>query len=85
MRSTHREMRCSAAVRAARYSGREARRHAGRPLRNPAGRKRDIATAEAFIAFSIGPIQTARYLSNQTSSSRKLLMMLLTIIVQFLT
>jgi hypothetical protein len=43
MRSTHREMRCSAAVQAARYSGREARRHAGRPLRNPAGRKRDIA------------------------------------------
>jgi hypothetical protein len=81
MRSTHREMRCSAAVQAARYSGREARR----PLRNPAGRKRDIATVEAFIAFSIGPIQTARYLSNQTSSSRKLLMMLLTIIVQFLT
>jgi hypothetical protein len=64
---------------------REARRHAGRPLRNPAGRKRDIATVEAFIAFSIGPIQTARYLSNQTSSSRKLLMTLLTIIVQFLT
>ena len=44
-----------------------------------------LAQIEAFIAFSIGPIQTARYLSNQTSSSRKLLMMLLTIIVQFLT
>jgi hypothetical protein len=37
-----------------------------------------------LFAFTIGPA-TVRYWSNQTSSSRKLLMMLLTIIVQFFT
>jgi len=37
-----------------------------------------------LFAVTIGPA-TVRYWSNQTSSSRKLLMMLLTIIVQFFT
>ena len=35
MRSTRREMWCSAAVQAARYRGREARRHAGRRRKMP--------------------------------------------------
>ena len=54
MRSTHREMRCSAAVQAARYRAAETRRHAGRPLPNPAG--------ECFFAMGafVLPLEKAK-------------------------
>jgi hypothetical protein len=50
MRSTHREMRCSAAVQVARY--RAARRAAMRSAHcgNPAGRKRDVCNTSAMMA-----------------------------------
>jgi hypothetical protein len=43
MRSTHREMRCSAAVQPPAIGPPRRAAMRGRPLRNPAGRKRDIA------------------------------------------